>query len=198
MSLIISILLKGFHSKTLVIFVALIFCGSHYVNRQSQKNILLDNLRWVNVTDIFRTKALREFLTTSEEVYAPILWDHSWWMGFHRDLQKAYWYKYTQHVSERIYFVQNRSRSGPISIFDYQGDAILLAYKSDNIKKEIFNIIVAHPIGESITLISEDRLKTDSGLTNCYSGYCETTFHGIFKSNIFMITASGRFYIQNF
>jgi hypothetical protein len=195
-SLLIALLVRTISSKLIVIVCALIFLGTHYVNTQSHQSIVLDNRRWESVDKIFTTNLLKKFVITSEEVYAPVLWDHTWWLGFFNEA--SYWQTYTSQKFQKIPFTKKRSRDGALSIFDYQSGSLLFAYKSDNIKNEVFNVIVVHPGGMPIRLLSNNGASLETGETQCTKRHCATLFHGIFKSNAAIITADARYSLRVF
>jgi hypothetical protein len=192
----IALLVRSLNPKITVILCTLIFLGSHYANMQSHRSITLDNQRWENVDKVFTTNVMKKFLITSEEVYAPALWDHSWWLGFFNE--ESYWQIYTSQKYQKIRFTKKRSRSGALSIFDYQSGLFLLSYKSDNLKNEVFNVIVVHPNKIPIRLQSNNGATVETGETQCTEKYCETLFHGIFKSNATIITPDARYSLRVF
>jgi hypothetical protein len=195
-SLIAALLFKGINQKIVVLACSLLFVGSHFVNRQSQVNALLDNSRWEYVQIALNTNKLKNFLTTSDVVYSPALWNHSWWLGFHED--QDYWSKYTEKFLNKVNFSKTRKYQGAISIFDFQNGPLIYAYKSDNVKNEIFIIIVVHPINMPIRLLARDNGEVVSGETQCNKEYCETIFPGVFKSKISLVTPDGRVLLKVF
>jgi hypothetical protein len=192
----IALLVRSLNPKITVILCTFIFLGSHYVNTQSHKSLVIDNQRWECVDKVFSTNVMKKFLITSEEVYAPVLWDHSWWLGFFNEA--SYWQTYTSQKFQKILFTKKRSRDGALSIFDYQSGQLLFAYKSDNIKNEVFNVIVVHPGGIPIRLLSNNGASVETGETQCTKRHCETLFHGIFKSNATIITPDARYSLRVF
>ena len=192
-SLIGALLFKGLNQKIVVLACSLIFVVSHFVNKQSQVNILIDNSRWEYVQIALNTSKLKNFLTTSDVVFSPVLWNHSWWLGFHED--QDYWSKYSEKYLKKVNFSKTRKYQGAISIFDYQDGPLLYGYKSNNVKKEIFNIIVVHPINMPIRLLVGDGERIETGEIECVNGFCETIFQGIFKSNLSLISPKGDFYL---
>jgi hypothetical protein len=72
----------------------------------------------------------------------------------------------------------------------------MLAYKSDNIKYEVFNIVIVHPNGMPIRLLSDNGRTVETGETDCAKDHCETLFHGIFKSNVAIITPDARYALR--
>lgn len=195
-SLIAALLLKGINQKIVVLACSLLFVCSHFVNRQSQVNALLDNSRWGYVQIALNTHKLKNFLTTSDVVYSPALWNHSWWLGFHED--QDYWSKYTEKFLEKANFSKYRKYQGAISIFDFQNGPLLYAYKSDNVKNEIFVIIVVHPIYMPVRLLVGDAEMVETGETVCKDVYCETVFPGVFKSKLSLIAPEGRYSLRVF
>jgi len=195
-SLIAALLFKGIHQKILVLACSLLFVGSHFVNRQSQVNALLDNSKWEYVQIALNTNKLKNFLITSDVVYSPALWNHSWWLGFHED--RDYWSKYTEKFLNKVNFNKTRKYQGAISVFDFQNGPLLYVYKSDNVKKEIFLLIVAHPIDIPIRLLVEDGERIEAGETKCINELCETVFPGVFKSKLSLITSDSRHSLLNF
>jgi hypothetical protein len=196
------------YRKALFLFlVSLFFIYSSNINFRNSENIILDNSRWTTVDFIFKTNLMKDKLVSSDHVYAPVLWNHSWWMNFHEklagfsDFRESYWKIYTRMFFTEINFNKEKSKNSIITHnFDYWFlEKMVISFDSNSQTELISNIIIAYPSNNKIILndINRNLGKLISGNKVCKDEVCEVSYDGQFSPQFLLFSSpSGNFSLR--
>lgn len=189
-ALILSLATSRVNRKIILIITTLLFSFSFYVNSETNKNIVMDNLRWESINRVFNFDRIKSFLIVSGEVYAPILWSHSWWLGFHDEFKDTYWMDYTDKFYKKINFTKQGSNS-KIEVFDVYGDNIFLYYKYSRINATLTDLTIIHPKKDQIFLMDADfNDKLIVGQDKCLNNICETYFSQKVNADVEIVSSN--------
>jgi hypothetical protein len=185
----------------------LFFIYSSNINFRNNENIILDNSRWTAVDFIFKTKIMREKLISLDYIYAPALWNHSWWMNFHEELtgfsdfKGSYWKIYTRMFFKEISFNKEKPLNSIITHnFDYWFlEKMIISFDSNSQTRLISNLTIAYPSKNEIILndIKNNVGERIAGNMDCKEDVCEVSYGGQFSSqNLLFSSRSGNFSIR--